>query len=163
MTRAVSAVMAGLLCALAGLRHAASLRADEARLRRWGTILERLSVILREQADPLPTVLRQAADADAAPDRLLHRMAALMQAKPLITMQDIFSSLCEPCIEHDVLTRMFAGLGRGTLENRLLATTQAASEISLMTTQAAQRAAKDAKLWQTLGWTGGACLTLLLL
>ncbi len=163
MTRSVLAVMAGLLCALLGMKHSADLYAEERRLRRWYEVLRHLAVILQEQAVPLPEALCQAANGDAVPDRLLRNMASHMQGHPLDPLQDAYRHLCGPCTENAALHRIFAALGRGTLAQRVLGVTQGAEEIALLAASARTRAEKDAKLFRTLGWTGGACLTILLL
>jgi len=62
-----------------------------------------------------------------------------------------------------VLARLFTRLGRGTKESRRLAAEQTAEEMTLLAQHAGNRAEKDARLWQTLGFVGGACLTILLL
>lgn len=163
MIRAVLAVMAGLLCALAGLRRAASMRSAAERLRRWGQVLAHLALILLERTMSLQAALAAAADGTDAPDRLLRGIAQTLQAQPLSSLTDAFLSQCGDVPEKDVLARMFARLARGSLESRVQAIEQAQSEIALMQEQSARKAEKDAKLWQTLGFIGGTCITILLL
>lgn len=163
MSRTTLAVASGLLLALAGMRRASSLRSEAARLCRWMELLEQLALILSERSASLPQALRIAADRTLLPDRLCHSVAAQMHLHPVEPLGDIFARLSTPCAEHDTLLRMFSRLGRGTLESRQQAIAQAGEELALLTEQAQQRAARDAKLWQTLGWVGGACLTLLLI
>lgn len=163
MTRAALAVMAGLLCGLAGLRHASAMKAEAARLRRWSHMLARLALLLSEQSMPIPAVLRLAADGREAPDRLLQQVAAALEADPLDSLPEAFGRECPPCPEREILLRLAAQLGRGSAESRSLAAEQTGAAFSQMASHAEALAAKDAKLWQTLGWTGGACLTLLLL
>lgn len=163
MSRAVLAVMAGLLCALAGVKHAASLKADAARMTRWVHLLTHLTLLLRQGMMSIPEALCAAADGPHPPDKLLREMAAAMQHTPLLSPGEAF----EPCptawAERDVLSRMFARLGHGSQENRCLAVEQSAAEMRLLAESASTKAEKDAKLWQTLGFTGGACLTIMLL
>lgn len=163
MTRAALAVMAGLLCGLAGVRRAAALRAEEAELHRWADLLASLALILGEGTLSLPDALLAAADGQAMPDTLLRGMAERMKRDPLTSPYAAYDALAAPSPARETLGRMFMRLGRGTLESRRLAAEQAASAIDLMARQAAQRVQKDAKLFQTLGFTGGAALTLLLL
>lgn len=163
MTRAALAVMAGLLCALLGLRYAASLRAEEARLRRWTALLQRLAIILPEQAAPLTEALCMAAEGTQEPDMLLRALAEEVQRHPLTPLHEAFLRISRPCAEQAALTRVFTALGRGTLNQRVLALRQGAEELSLLAGAAKDRADRDAKLYRTLGWTGGACLTLFLL
>lgn len=157
------AVMAGLLCALLGVRRAAALRAEEAENRRWADLLAALALILGEGALPLPEAFLTAADGAAAPDRLLHAMAERMKRQPLLTPAEAYEALSAPDPAREPLRRLFVRLGRGTLESRRLAAEQAAAEMALTAQQSAQRAQKDAKMWQTLGVTGGAALALMLL
>lgn len=163
MTRAVLAVMAGLLCALAGLRRAAGMRGDATRLRRWVQVLAHLALLLQERTMSLQSALTTAADGADAPDRLLHEMARRLQAQPLSSLSDAFLTQCGDVPEKDMLARMFARLSRGSLDSRVQALEQAKAEIALMQEQSAQKAEKDAKLWQTLGFIGGTCITILLL
>lgn len=163
MTHAVLAVMAGLLCGLAGLRHASAMKTEAARLRRLTEILPRLSLILAEQSVSIPAALRLAADGNAPPDRLLHRIADALEGNPLLSLSDAFGQECPICAEQETLLRLAARLGRGSAESRRQAVDQSAAAIVQMAQAAQARAAKDAKLWTTLGWTGGICLTLLLL
>ena len=101
----------------------------------------------------LGTLMREAARYDAA------QVAAL----PMTTLADAFAQVADDCPEKDTLIRLFTHLGHGSKECRVLAVEQAAEEIRLLAQSAAAKADKDAKLWQTLGFTGGICLTILLL
>lgn len=163
MIRPVFAIAAGLFCALLGLRFSASIQDEARQLRQWTDILSRLSILIGEAAASLPDALRLSADDTHPPDMLLHAMADMMQAHPLTTPADAFIRLCPSCSGHDTLLRMFNRLGRGSPENRQQAVQQAIQELSLMTAQAEERAAKDVKLYRILGCTGGACLAILLL
>lgn len=163
MSRAVLAFMAGLLCALAGVKHASSLKGDAARLNRWVQVLRHLALLVREGSLPIPQALCTAADGSLPPDALLREMAACLQASPLLTLAEVYARCSGPSAERDVLMRMFTRLGRGTKESRSLAAEQSAEEMALLAAAASAKAEKDAKLWQTLGFTGGACLTILLL
>lgn len=162
MTRAVLAVMAGLLCALLGFRQAAALTGEARRLRRWGMLLRRLAVLLREDGPPLPEALRLCADGNTPADTLLRDLAQAMRDNPLETPHSLYLRLSAPCVERDALSRMTSALGHGTLEARVLAVEAAEEELRLLAEAAEDKAKRDAKLWQTLGLTGGACLTLLL-
>ncbi len=163
MTRGVLALMAGLLCALAGVKHAAVLKGDASRMNRWVQVLRHLTLLLKEGVLSIPEVLCSAADGPAQPDRLLRNMAARMQSSPMLTVSEAFREGCPPCPEAELLARMFTRLGRGSQESRRLAVEQSAEEMALMAQNASAKAEKDAKLWQTLGFIGGACLTILLL
>lgn len=163
MTRGVLALMSGLLCALAGMKHAAVLKSDAARMSRWVQLLRHLSLLLKEGLLSIPEALCTAADAQSQPDRLLRNMATRMHASPMLTAAEAFQQGCPPCPELSVLTRMFHRIGRGTQESRRLAVEQSAEEMTLLAQHAAAKAEKDAKLWQTLGFIGGTCLTILLL
>ncbi len=163
MSRAILAVMAGLLCALAGMKYASSLQGDAARLKRWGQVLVHLELLLREGTLSIPEALCAAADGSLAPDRLLREMAARMSASPLLSAADAFQNCCGECPERALLSRLFARLSHGTKESRCLAVKQSAEEMALLAQSAAAKAEKDVKLWQTLGFIGGACLTILLL
>lgn len=163
MSRAVIAIMAGLLCALAGVKHAASLKADAVRLARWVQVLPHLALLLKEGTMSIPEALCAAANRPDAPDRLLREVAGKASAEPMLSLSDAYAQCGGDCPEADALSRMFARLGRGTKENRCLAVTQAAEELRLLSQAASDRAEKDAKLWQTLGFVGGSCLTIMLL
>ena len=66
MIRAVLAVMAGLLCALAGLRHASGLSQEASRLRRWCQLLQHLALHLRQGVLSIPDALLACADGSTA-------------------------------------------------------------------------------------------------
>ena len=163
MSRVILAVMAGLLCALAGIRHAAALKNEANRLGRWHQLLLHLALLLQECTLTLPQALMQAADGTHKPDQLLRDLAAQLNHDPLTSLQDAFGKLSEECAEKPLLHRMFSRLGRGTVESRVQVVRQAAEEVSLMHVQASAKATKDVKLYQTLGIIGGTCLTILLL
>lgn len=163
MTRAVLAIAAGLLCGLYGLRLSASLRQEALHARRWAEILARLDLLIGEETLSLPEALRQAADGALAPDRLLHAVADDLAGNPLQSLQEAFGAACPACGGREVLLRLFGRLGRGSAQSRRLAVQQAAQAMAQTAAQAEARAARDAKLYRTLGWTGGACLTILLL
>lgn len=163
MIRPVLAVAAGLLCALLGFRRAAALRAEEVRLRRWQELLAQLSLIISEATLSLPEAMCCAADGLGQADALLSSIAEDMLRDPLASPADAFAARCPPCPEREPLLRMLHRLGRGTLESRCLALEQCGAALALLTEKAASRAAKDTRLYQTLGMTGGVALALLLL
>ena len=163
MSRTVLALMAGLLCTLAGIKHAASLKHDALRLQRWHVILSHLALLIREGSLPIPAALVTCADMTLPPDMLLRRMAENLQSSPLLSLQDAFRLCAGNIPEHDVLQRMFATLGHGSRAQRLLGLEQAIAEIQLLAADASSKAKTDAKLWQTLGLVGGTCLIILLL
>ena len=163
MTRAALALMAGLLCAFAGFRHAAQLKATAARLSRWVQLLEHLSLLLQQGTLSIPELLCTTACSQQPPDLLLHQAADLIRNDPLLSPAEAFRRCALEGPECDVLSRFFQRLGHGTKESRSLAAAQAAQELQLLQAQASAAAEKDVKLWQTLGFTGGICLTILLL
>lgn len=168
----ILAPAAGLLCLLLGLRRADALRQEERRLTRWGAVLAHLALLLREGTLPLPGALRAAGDGPNAfhlPDRLLCALADEMESAPLRTIPEALdvpavSGILPTCAaEGDAIRRMLSRLGRGSQESRILAVEQCAAEISPLSQEAGAKVARDAKLFTTLGWTGGAALTLLLI
>ncbi len=163
MSRTVLAVMAGLLCTLAGIRHAATLKGDALRLNRWKQLLRHLSLLMREGTLSVPEALCTAADTHLPPDRLLRNIAERLAASPLLSISEAYRQLSGAVIEDAALARMFERISRGSKDNRLLALEQCADEIDLLADSAAAKAAKDVRLWQTLGLIGGICLTILLL
>lgn len=163
MSRGILAIMAGLLCALAGVKYASSLKGDASRLSRWVQVLTHLSLLLREGTMSIPEAMCAAADGSHPPDRLLREMASKLTSTPMLSLSDAFKACSGDCAERDVLTRMFTRLGHGTKDSRCLALEQSTEEMRLLAQNASIRAEKDAKLWQTLGFIGGACLTILLL
>ncbi len=164
MSRAVLAVMAGLLCALAGMKHAASLKGDAARLGRWVQALMRLKLLLAEGTMSIPEALCAAADGQGSPDETLRSVAERTVVSPMTTLAESYMQCVNgDCPERELLQRMFARLGHGTKESRCLSVEQAAQEMALIARSAADKAEKDAKLWQKLGLIGGISLTILLL
>ena len=55
------------------------------------------------------------------------------------------------------------GVGSGDLASRRFAVEQAVSEASLLAASARETAAKDSRMWATLGWLGGGALALILI
>lgn len=163
MSHAIIAVMAGLFCALAGARFAASLKSEAHRLKRWVQVLQHLHLLFQEGTMSIPEALCTAADGTLPPDRLLRELALCLQRSPLNTLCDAFSPHKDALPEGHVLLRMFSRLGNGSKESRCLAIQQTVDELQLMADNAAAKAEKDARLWQTLGLVGGACLTIMLL
>lgn len=163
MSRTILAIMAGLLCALAGMKHAASLKSDAVRISRWVSLLEHLTLLLRQGTLSIPEVLCAAADGSQAPDQLLRNMAAALNNTPLLSLSGAFQSCSTSWQEKDILARLFSRLGHGSQASRCLAAEQAASELRLLADTASSRAEKDARLWQTLGAAAGACLTIMLI
>lgn len=163
MSRAILSVMAGLLCALAGMKYAAALQGDALRLSRWEQVLRHLELLLREGTLSIPEALCAAADEPLPPDNLLRDMASRLSASPLTSLQEAYQACSGPCPEQAVLFRLFDRMGRGTKESRCLAVQQGNEEIALLARSAQARADKDVRLWRTLGLVGGACLTILLL
>ena len=155
--------MAGLLCAIMGLRRASGLQGSAARLHRWVQVLEHLALLLSEGALTLPEAFEQAATAPLPPDELLRALAAGLRAQPLASLASLYAAQDSPCPERDALTRLMARLGRGSLEARCQAVSQTAQELALLAADARQTADKDAVMWRNLGFIGGACLTLMLL
>jgi len=160
MIRQLLAVMAGLICGVMGMRQAQHIRQENATLRRWEIILRQLCLILQEGALPLPEALDQAADEATPADMLLRGLSARLRAEPLSSLSQLYAPQGK---EGPVLARLFAGLAQGSLESRLLAATQAVQEIALLAETSQSKAKQDAHMWATLGWTCGACLTLMLL
>ncbi len=163
MIRAMLALMAGLLCTLAGMRYASTLQNEAKRLMRWEPLLGHLALILQEGTLALPQALQEAAQGHLLPDVMLRQLAGAMRTSPMQPMDALLAPLCESLTEKDVLLRMCCRLGRGTMENRVQAVQQAAQEIGLLAKDAQARAEKDVRLWQTLGLTAGICLTIFLL
>ena len=163
MSRAVIAVMAGMLCTLAGIKHGASLKADARRLERWCHLLQHLTLLLQEGTLSIPGVLCAAAEGPHPPDKLLQSIAMKLHSSPRMTLAEAFDACASECPEQELLARMFNRMGQGSRESRVLALEQSAKEMKLLAEAASARAEKDVKLWQTLGFTGGICLTILLL
>ena len=163
MTRAVLAVMSGLLCALAGWRHAAALRTSAARLHRWTEVLAHLALILSEGASTLPEAFEPAATGDLQPDELLRSLATNLRSQPLTPLSALYAAHALPGAEGDALNRLMNRLGHGSLEMRCHAVSQTAEELSLLAVRARENADRDATMWRNLGFIGGACLTLMLL
>jgi len=163
MMRTALALMAGLMCMAAGFRQAAALRAADARLRRWTDILRHLSLLLSEGTYSLPEAFLLAASCDSEPDITLRTLAEQMQRQPLKSLPELWETLCSDDPESAALARLMQRLGRGSLESRQQAAHNAADEFELLSAQAREKSLKDAKMWRTLGFLGGACIIIMLL
>jgi hypothetical protein len=91
--RTVLALMAGLLCTMAGIKHAAVLKGEAARLTRWVQVLRHLSVLLKEGTLSIPEALCAAADGLFPPDKLLRAMAAHSATSPSSKLQPMASGI----------------------------------------------------------------------
>ncbi|MBQ8312346.1 MAG: hypothetical protein IJX84_03975 [Clostridia bacterium] len=160
MMRPVLAVMAGLLCGVMGLRQASRIRETNATLHRWHTLLQHLCLLLQEQSLSLPEAFTQAAAENTAADQLLRQWAEALRRDPLTPLPQHYAP---QGAEGAVLLRLLDGLSHGSLESRVLSAQQAAEEMALLASAAQSKAQQDSKMWSTLGWTCGACLTLMLL
>lgn len=145
------------------MQRAAAIRADAARLARWVQVLQHLSLLIKEGTLAIPHALLAAADAPQPPDKLLRDIAARMRSAPASTLADDFRACCPDWQERPLLDRMFTRLGHGSQMSRAQAVGQALEEMRLLADAARSKADKDVRLWQTLGLTGGICLTILLL
>ena len=163
MTRPFFALSAGLMAVLLGFRHARALRQDAQVLLRWCEILTHLALLLGEAVLSLPEAMACAADGHLPPDRQIKEIVQAMEQDRLLSLPDAFDKLCPPGPERETLLRMAAGISRGSAQNRQLAAEQSAHIIHAKAQEAAQKAGKDARLFQTLGWTGGLTLMLMLL
>lgn len=160
MMRPVLAVMAGLLCGVMGLRQASRIRETNATLHRWQTLLQHLCLLLQEQSLSLPEAFTQAATEHTPADQLLCQWAEALRQDPLTPLPQHYTP---QGAEGAVLLRLLEGLSHGSLESRVLSAQQAAEEMSLLASASQSKAQQDSKMWSTLGWTCGACLTLMLL
>lgn len=163
MMRMMLAVLSGALCAAAGLRRAACLQENEARLLRWEQVLRHLTLVLGQGAYSLPQALRCCAQEQQAPDLLLQSLASAMEAQPLADLPALLETRLPPWPESPALRRLASRLCRGSLDSRVQAAEDALQEIRLLARSVRESAPRDAKMWRTLGLLGGACITLMLL
>ena len=156
----VSCVAAGCI----GMRYAARMNADTARLADWLSLLDRLHLAVSRGHLSLPDALEAAADTCAAPDVLLRSLAAELREHPTSTLHELSQRKRTPALqEASVIGRLTASLDRGSLECRLLAIEQAQEAIRLLHELQTARSRRDAPMWTRLGWTAGACLMIMLL
>lgn len=162
MIRSALALIAGMMCVVAGLRQAQALKAADASLKRWTEITRHLALLLHEGAYTLPEAFLQAASGDDAADKLLRSLAQRMTQEPLLSPPDLWQEMSGNQ-EPPLLTRMMQRLSHGSLESRQQAVQHAADELALLSAQAREKSLKDEKMWRTLGLLGGACVTIMLL
>lgn len=159
MMRPLLALMAGMLCGVLGLRQSSRIRAESDRLVRWQMLLQHLRLLLQEGCS-LPEAFRQAAAENTPADALLLALAQQLQHQPLVPLPQLYTPTGP---EGAAIGRLLQGLAHGSLESRVLCIQQAAEEIALLAQDAQGKAQQDARMWRTLGWVCGCCLTLLLL
>lgn len=159
MMRLLFALMAGMLCGVLGMRQGKRIREENAALTRWQVLLQHLCLLLQEGLS-LPEVFVQCATEDTPCDALLLRIAHELEQQPMASLPQLYTP---QGAEGAVLARLMAGLSHGSLESRVLCARQAAEEMSLLAQNSQGRVQQDARMWQTLGWTCGGCLTLLML
>lgn len=163
MTHTFFALSAGIVCGVMGVRYASMLKKDAARLRRWDELLACLSQLLSESVYSLPDAFALAAREQTPCDLLLLRLSKAIAKQPLASLPQVFDSLGYQEEEADILRRMMERVGHGSMETRCACVRQSGEEIRLLYQHAQRTSDKDAKMWSSLGWTAGACITLLLL
>lgn len=167
MLRGLLALTAGVGCGLIGVRHAAALVRRERELQSWVDTLRRLSLLLAEQTWTLPQAFEQAGYGSAA--SCLRHTAEQLRQTPACSPAHAFQSVDASVLrwataeEQERLLRMMTGIGRGGVALRRQAVEQAADWFALALARAQNQRKQDARLSLTLGWTAGACLTLMLL
>lgn len=150
---------AGLLCGMLGIRQAQRIREENAVLGRWAVMLRQLCLLLQEGLS-LPDAFEQAAMEDTSADKLLRRLSSQLRTQPLVALPQLYTPRGK---EGSLILRLLEGLSHGTQESRVLCAEQAAEEAELLARSVRDKARQDARMWATLGWACGACLTLLLL
>ena len=169
MLRVWVALGAGVCCGWIGMRRAANLGCRVRELRRWLETLQRLGLLLEESASTLPRAFRQAAAGNGTAAESLRATAQGLEQEPGLTAAQAFAQAGENCLnwateeEKGQLSDMMAGIGHGSLAMRRQAVDHAAAWLELHLRKAEEKQQKDGKLAVTLGWTAGACLTLLLI
>lgn len=149
----------GLLCGVLGIRQAQRIREENVTLARWALMLRQLCLLLQEGLS-LPDAFDQAATENTAADRLLRSLADQLRAQPMAALPQLYTPQGK---EGPLLVRLLEGLSHGAQESRILCVQQAAEEAGLLAQSVRDKAQQDARMWATLGWACGACLTLLLL
>ena len=94
---------------------------------------------------------------------LFRTLAKRLRAEPLSSLRALFDAQQYPYQEQQTIASLMAELDRGSLESRLLCIAHARSACAQLTKAAAEHSDRDASMWAKIGWTGGACLTLLLI
>ena len=163
--RVALAMVAGIGCGALGIRRAALLARRERELAQWVEGLQRLSLLMVESAAPLPQLLVQAA---ARSGSICQTFAAV--AKPQLSAAQAYDQFgacfLQPWAQETdqaCVHALLEGLGHGSLALRKQAVDQAAQWLAQAQGQAREAQQRNGKLAITLGWTAGACLTLLLL
>lgn len=162
------ALIAGVGCGLLGMRRAALWVRRERELRAWLEALQKLRLLLKESAMPLPEVFRKSACAGST-QTVLTAIAEHMVQCPRETAAHVFDALQNSGMnwataeERERISRMFAGVEHGSLALRCQAVAQTEGWLQMALHQAEEKRRRDGRLAVTLGWTAGIGLTLFLL
>lgn len=168
--RVALAMVAGIGCGALGIRRAALLARRERELAQWVEGLQRLSLLMVESAAPLPQLLVQAAARSGSIRQTFAAVAKAMQSQPQLSAAQAYDQFgacfLQPWAQETdqaCVHVLLEGLGHGSLALRKQAVDQAAQWLAQAQGQAHEAQQRNGKLAITLGWTAGACLTLLLL
>lgn len=163
MIRLACALMAAAACALLGFDAARRLRLRVRRLASWMRALEWIDVKLVSEGIPLREVVLKEGEGEVS--QRLHAFSRALQDNPRFSAAQAWaaSGKDQSAPEDAVLAQCFSALGAGTLEKRRTALHQAMGQLRVMEKEAEEKAAKDCRLYKSMGLAGGAALLLILL
>ena len=161
--RLICALAAAGACILLGMDASRRLKARVVNLAAWLRALEWIDVKLLHEGIPLREVVLVEGEGEVP-----GRMAAFSRAltdNPRCTAAQAWqaSGKSQGAPEDKVLADCFSALGTGVLEKRRTAIAQAAGQLRVLQKEAEEKAARDCKLYKSLGLAGGAALFLILL
>lgn len=169
MLTLLGAVLIMAACVFAGQKGAARLSLHRNHLLGAEQGLRALAREIRYLATPLAEAMQHAAGSAGSCRMLFETAAAQLLQKDGISGEEAWLlALAETktqwsAAEYAALTVVAAGLGKTDCALQLQQLDLAAERILACEKAAAEREARFAKIWRSMGWAGGAVLVLLLL
>lgn len=163
MIRLVFAGLAAVACVLLGWEEARRLLSRVERLKAWIRALELVDLRLVHDGIPLREAVLQ--EGEGEPARRLKEFSGALAANPRLSAREAWeaSGKSQEAPEDKLLAECFAALGTGVLEKRRTAISQAAEQLKALLEEAQAKAARDCKLYRSMGLCGGVALLLILL
>ena len=158
------AVLGAVACVALGINAAGRLNRREAALRAWENVLLRMDAAVNHSAAPLEEVLRRGAADDNLPvlTELLQRLNAMPAASAAELLDGLpwEDTLLPP--ELGTLKDCLSSLFSPSLQTQSQALAYAQSECRMYRQSCCEAREKNARLYISLGWLGGAAVFILL-
>ena len=157
------ALLGAGMCVAVGRSAANRLNRRDTALQTWDSCLLRMDAAVNHSAAPLSDVLRRgAAEGEPVLLELLRRLEAMPAAPPSELLADLPWDDLLFSQERDTLKDCLAGLFSSTLQTQAQALAYARAQWAAYRKACREARDKNARLYSSLGWLGGAAVFILL-